>query len=115
MKDLPDLEGMNQNTTPYINYVNSTLLNYGEVLDSDIKSYIYKLIHYSYINGLYYQDSPCGDSHCFNESEIYDSDIDLNNLTISNNSRRRLGSNDDLYILNKLFNIPKLDKNKINK
>ena len=115
VKDLLDLEGMNENITPYINCVNSTLLNYSEILDYDIKTYINKLMHYSYINGLYYQDSPCEDSYCFNESEILESDIDLNNLTIFNNSRRRLEPNDDLYILNKLFNMPKLDKNKINK
>ena len=115
IKNLLDLEGINANITHYINFTNLTVFNYGEMLNKDIKSYINKLIHYSYINGLYYQDSPCEDPYCFNESEILESDIDLSNIKVSDVNNRRLEQIEEIYILNEIFNIQKIDKQKTNK
>jgi hypothetical protein len=106
---------MNENISPYIDYANETIFNYIEILDKDIKSYINKLIHYTYIYGIYYQDSPCADSFCFNESEVLDNNSYFDNITDSNDSIRRLDENIKKYILNGLFNFSYLDKEKINK
>ena len=114
LKDTLDLEMMNKNITPFIVYSNNTIFDYIEILENDIKSYINKLIHYTYINGLYYQESPCAYSFCFNESDIfanYTVDYDDNDFI------RRLqekGKKFSLF-LNGLFKIPNLDKEKINK
>ena len=107
VQEILDLQGMNQNLTLLNSYVNDTIFDYIELLDQDIKSYINKLIHYTYINGLYYQDSPCVGSNCFNESEILDdNDENLRRLNQKEKNNCRLNS---------LFNFSYLDKEKINK
>ena len=117
VKENLDLEMMNQNITKYINYTNETIFDYIEILDKSIKTYINKLIHYTYISGLYYIDSPCNDSFCYNESEILDNDnntdiFDTTKTNKENDNIRKLKQN---KILNGLFNFTKLDKEKINK
>ena len=117
VKEKLDLEMMNENITPYINYANETIYDYIEILDKDIKSYINKLIHYTYISGLYYIDSPCNDSYCFNESEILDTDIDIFNTTDYNKNSiniRRLEQIEKKKFIG-LFNYTKLDKEKTKK
>ena len=44
--------------------IKDLLLNYGEELDIDTNNYINKLIHYTYIKGLYTYDEPCMHSFC---------------------------------------------------
>ena len=90
VQEILDLEGMNQNLTQINTYTNDTIFDYIEILDKDIKSYINKLIHYTYINGLYYQDSPCVGSSCFNDSNISD----------NNDNIRKLEENEKNYYLN---------------
>ena len=46
------------------NLINSTLLDYENDYIEDIESYINKLIHFIYIDGLKIIDEPCGDSEC---------------------------------------------------
>ena len=115
IKDKLSLETMNENITPFIDYVNETIFSYIEILDKDIKSYINKLIHYTYIYGIYYQDSPCADSFCFNEHEVLDNNYYYDNITDSHDRIRRLDKNIKNYIFNGLFNFSHLDKEKINK
>ena len=105
VQEILDLEGINENLYYINNDTNYTIFDYIDILDGDIKSYINKLIHYTYINGLYYQDSPCVGSNCFNYSEM------VNN----NESIRRLEQKDKDYYLNGLFNISYLNKKKIKK
>ena len=111
VKDLLNLETMNENITPFINYTNETIFDYIDILDKNIKSYINKLIHYTYINGLYYVDSPCFGSFCYNEKEILNNETNTDNIY---NNTRRLEQKEKQYILNGI-NIPDLDKVKINK
>ena len=106
IKDILGLEKMIENITPYITHANETIFTYLEVLDKDIISYINKLIHYTYIYGLYYQDSPCEESFCFNESELFDT------IGENNDNRRRLHKVIERY---DLLQFSKLDKEKINK
>ena len=121
VKENLDLEMMNENITPYINYTNEIIINYIEILDQNIRSYINKIIHYTYISGLYYIDSPCNDSFCFDELEIFknDSNTDIFDTTrtdeYSENIRRLEQNKKTKRILNGLFNFTKLDKEKINK
>ena len=123
VKEKLDLEILNENITPYSSYANETIFEYIEILDKNIVSYINKLLHYTYIYGLYYIDSPCNDSFCFNESELLDDNIntdsdifDSTNFEENNDSIRRLEQNKKKKrILNGLFNFTKLDKEKINK
>ena len=81
----------------YIEFLYDTikdlLLNYGEELDIDTNNYINKLIHYTYIKGLYTYDEPCIYSFC----RI---DIDYNN------------ANRDLEEKNAIYKKRKLSKNK---
>ena len=44
--------------------ISDLLLQYGDELDLDTTNYINKLIHYTYINGLYTYDEPCVYSFC---------------------------------------------------
>ena len=104
VQEILDLVGMNQNLTFINNNTNNTFFEYIEILDADIKSYINKLIHYTYINGFYYVDSPCVGKYCFNYSEIKN---DTDNI-------RRIEQKED-YHLNGLFNFSYLDKEKIYK
>ena len=123
VKENLDLEMLNENITPYINYTNETIFDYIELLDKNITSYINKLIHYTYISGLYYIDSPCNGSFCYNESEILDEDdnnntdiFDTTDIEEDNDNIRKLEQNTKRKrILNGLFNFTKLDKEKINK
>ena len=51
-----------------INYfteqINSTLFDYQNILDNEIKSYINKLIHFTYIDGLLTMNTSCENSDC---------------------------------------------------
>ena len=104
IKEKLELEQLIQDITPYIIYANKTIFKYLEELDK--VSYINKLIHYTYIYGLYYQDSPCEDSFCFNESELFNEEED------SSDSRRRLQEVVRKY---ELLHFDKSDKESINK
>ena len=44
--------------------IKDLLLKYGDDLDIDTNSYINKLIHYTYINGLYTYERQCNQSYC---------------------------------------------------
>ena len=60
------------NSTDYFTeQINSTIFEYRNILVNDIKSYLNKLIHFIYIDGLETVDTPCEESDC---------GIPLNNL-----------------------------------
>ena len=109
VRDKLDLEYIQENISYYIDSTNELFLNYENVLDKDLKSYINKLIHYAFINGLNFQDTPCEGSFCYNESQ----EIEDNNSTI-NLTNRRLYQVNNNRIFN-IFNYTKLDREKINK
>jgi hypothetical protein len=78
--------------------------NYGNEFDIDSTSYINKLIHFTYINGLYTYNEPCIYSFCNINTEYNKTNRNLekNNINLSN---RKLSTNeyrkyDDLYINN---------------
>ena len=62
--------------------IKSLLIKYGDEVDLDTTNYINKLIHYTYIDGLYTQDEPC--------IEFY---IDLSD----NNTKQNLADNEIIY------------------
>ena len=104
------LEGMLQINNIF-NYIESIydiikdlLINYGNEFDIDSTSYINKLIHFTYINGLYTYNEPCIYSFCSINTEYnkINRNLEKNNINLSN---RKLSTNeyrkyDDLYINN---------------
>ena len=59
------LHMIHKNISSYIEEVNELFSNYSNILIKEYQSYINKLIHYTYINGLYSYDNPCNYSFCF--------------------------------------------------
>ena len=84
---------MNISQEIFINYTNS--------FDKDIKNYINKLTHYTFINGLLTLNEPCIESFCY---------IDIDNISSKSNKTRRLEQNNNIFI-----DMKKLNKTKINK
>jgi len=87
-------------------YIKELFIKYKDILNEDFLSYINKLVHYTYINGLYTYDYPCNYSFCM---------IDLKFKNSSNfnetNETRRLENKEAEYI----FNFPKANKRKVNR
>ena len=48
----------------YIEKINKTILEYKDILNEDIESYINKLSFYTLINGLETMENPCNESYC---------------------------------------------------
>lgn len=48
----------------FTSQINSTILDYENILITDLKSYMNKLIHFIYIDGLETIDTSCEDSDC---------------------------------------------------
>ena len=65
LKNEVKLHIIHNNISSHIEKVNELFLNYSNILLKEYESYINKLIHYTYINGLYFYDKPCNDSFCF--------------------------------------------------
>ena len=64
IKNKFNLEWIYNNISLFFDYTNELLINYTEILDKDLKSYINKLVQYIFINGLYTLDEPCNESFC---------------------------------------------------
>ena len=83
----------------YISTANENIkdifIEYKDILNEDFLSYINKLIHFTYINGLYTYDHPCNDTFCF--------------IDIKSSNGRRLEKNNSKYI----FNFPKANKGEV--
>ena len=97
------------NISLFFYYTIEFLINYTEILDKDLKSYINKLVHYIFINGLYTLDEPCNESFC-------NFDDFLNSIKNTTNESE---NENEIKIVNKSyesgFNFPNLDKGKIKK
>ena len=59
-----DFESKINNITNYFELTNAIFLEYINILNKDLESYINKLIHYTFIDGLYSLDEPCSESFC---------------------------------------------------
>ena len=71
-----------------IEYLQNSLLKYQNDLNNDYDSYINKLIHYTYINGLNTYDEPCNYSFCsINISQM------KKQMNISDNNKIQKGEN----------------------
>jgi hypothetical protein len=62
IKNKFNLEEIYNKISLFFDYTNELLINYTEILDKDLKSYINKLVQYIFINGLYILDEPCNES-----------------------------------------------------
>ena len=96
-----NLESINNNILLYLNNSQEIFINYTNSFDKDIKNYINKLTHYTFINGLLTLDEPCSESFCY---------IDIDNISSKSNKTRRLEQNNNIFI-----DMKKLNKTKINK
>ena len=107
IKDKFNLEEIYNNISLFFDYTKEILINYAEILDKDLKSYINKLVQYIFINGLYTLDEPCNESFC-NFEDFFNSE---KNKTNENES--------EIKTVNKsyesVFNFSNLDRGKINK
>jgi len=69
------LDLIHNNISLFCNQLIVLFGKYMNILDKEYSTYINKLIHFTFINGLYTFDKPCNDSYCFinlenvNESE----------------------------------------------
>jgi hypothetical protein len=85
--------------------IKDLLLNYGEELDIDTNNYINKLIHYTYIKGLYTYDEPCIYSFCrididYNRN-LEEINVNYKKRKLSKNKSRRydnLKINKNIYL-----------------
>jgi len=97
----------------YLNDINLTIIKYKNELIEDIGSYINKLIHYSYINGLYTFDQPCNEPYCSIPKKKEENSTNRR-LNKENNKRRKVTNNG--FILNNYSTINKTKiKEQINK
>ena len=98
--------------------IDNEILEYGNILEKEIDCYIYNLIHYVFINGLYTYDQPCNESSCLNElKNIMEQNEIINNKEINsqpiNNS---INSNYYYeYLFNRYLNQTKINELKIEK
>ena len=51
-----------KNITSFYTKINETFINYVNILDEDLESYINKLSYYAFIEGFYSFDKPCSKS-----------------------------------------------------
>ena len=86
IKDKLQLESIYDNTSLFYDYVNETLLNYDNILQKELQSYINKLIQFTFIKGLDYYKGECNNFDCYNDSEI-----------INNTNFRRLEIKENNY------------------
>ena len=84
-------------------YIKDIFIEYKDILNEDFLSYINKLVHFTYINGLYTYDYPCNYSFCL-------IDIKFKNSENNANGKRELESNNTKYF----FNIPRINKREVN-
>ena len=105
IEDKLNLELILNNISITNEYIKELFIEYKDILNEDFLSYINKLIHFTYINGLYTYDYPCNYSFCL---------IDIKPKKSTNNNKtngaRRLEHNDIKYI----FNFPKINKREVN-
>ena len=80
------------NITIYFEIANKIFMEYIDILNKDFESYINKLIHYTFIDGLYSLDKPCNEPFCKIDLEDENNYTELNyketrrlNLDINNN------------------------------
>jgi len=113
VKERLNLELIQENITSFFNIVKSEFEEYEKILSNDFKSYVNKLIHYTFINGLHTYDKPCKYNICQIDFDLIEKKID-NMTNNSSNKGRRL---EDIENENKLFNLNdiKINRSKINK
>ena len=106
----------------YITEINETILEYKDLLNEDIESYINKLSYHSFINGLYTYENECNESYCmFNrtnrnkirklnlkiDNHINDNDYNYhfykNTNTTKNSKRNNWKKNRNLFFKRKLY------------
>ena len=95
------------------NYINSLyyiikniLLEYGDDIDIDINNYINKLIHYTYIKGLYTYDEPCIYSFCKIDIKYNKTNSNLEKRNLKNKYKRKLSQSK-----NRKYDNLKINKN----
>ena len=72
------LESIITNISSFYNKTNETLINYVNILDKDLESYINKLSYYTFIKGLNTYNKPCDKSFCMINLEDENNDDNLN-------------------------------------
>ena len=105
IKEKLNLELIPDKIISIYNLIDKKIIEYREILDKEIKSYFYKLIHYTFINGLDTYDEPCNESFCLIDlKEIMDNTEENNDNNKGSNSQQASNSNNSNYFYNYLFN-----------
>ena len=102
LRDKLKLDLIHENISLFYDDIEDLFSNYTNILDREYDSYINKLIHFTFINGLFTYDKPCTQSFCL---------IDLEN----GNEQRILEEIENKNIHKIKLNKIKFDKNKINR
>ena len=93
IKDEFDFESKINNITCFFEKTNTIFMEYIDILNKDLESYINKLIHYTFIDGLYSLNEPCNESFCKIDLENEDNF----NETKENKTRRLHHDNNNFY------------------
>ena len=94
-----NFESKINNITSYFEIINTIFMEYIDILNKDLESYINKLIHYTFIDGLNSLDKPCNEPFCKIDLE------DKNNYTeLNNKEARRLNLDNNNIFYNSIIN-----------
>ena len=88
VKERLNLEFIYENITSYFNIVKNEFEEYEKNLTNDFKSYVNKLIHYTFINGLHTYDKPCKYNICRIDLDLIEKKGDNKTNNSSNKGRR---------------------------
>ena len=113
VKERLNLEFIYENITSYFNIVKSEFEEYEKILTNDFKSYVNKLIHYTFINGLHTYDKPCKYNICRIDLDLIEKKRENDTINSPNKGRRL----EDMKKKGKLFHLNdiKINRTKINK
>ena len=96
----------------YIEKVNETIIEYKDVINSDIESYINKLSFYALINGLETMPNPCDQAYCLINNTRFKNQRRLNLNTNTNNIGYNLNfTNNNRFMNNSKRKFWKKNKN----
>ena len=72
-------------------------MKYGQFLEEETDSYLFKLIHFVFINGLYTYNYPCNESSCLNDLKDIMEQNKINTNTEINSQEIDDSSNSTYY------------------
>ena len=113
VKDNLNLELIPEKIIFLYNLIDNKILEYGNILDKEIESYIYKLIHYVFIKGLYTYNLPCNETSCLIDLKDIYAENEVNNNKDTNSQQIQNSGNSNFfydYLFNSCINQTKINQ-----